>query len=69
MTPFVFQNGFVANRIARHEQQGYPGAEIRVAQIRRGRAVEFMVEKEEAGTKTYWVSHADGFVSLPEKEQ
>jgi hypothetical protein len=61
--PHVFQNGFVANRIARHEQKAWPlSVRIQVASFRQGKGVFHMVEKDENGAKTYWVDHATGFI-------
>lgn len=64
--PHAFQNGFVANRIARSEAPKYPDAEIKVVSVREGNKGRlFLIEKTEGGRKTYWVSPNDGFVALP----
>jgi hypothetical protein len=62
--PHAFQNGFVANRIARSEAPKYPDAEIKVVVMREGKGRIFLIEKEEGGRKTYWISPNDGFRAL-----
>lgn len=63
--PHAFQNGFVANRIARGEAGNYPGAEIDVVPVKYGKGRVFVIRKLEAGVETYWINPATGFLPLP----
>lgn len=63
--PQSFQNGFVANRIARGEATKYPDADITVIPIRYGKGRIFVIRKIEGNSETYFVSPNDGFLPLP----
>jgi hypothetical protein len=82
MKPYIFQSGFVANRIAREQRELSPGAAIEVVAVKTpGQMKElkdgsfvwvgvhggFMLEKTEGEAKTYYVSLEDGFHPIEEE--